>query len=312
MERAIPLLPRRLCAALAEAVGSLAFWLDRHGRAVALANLEAVFGATHPEAERRRIARRSYQVFARNMFDLFWSRRLTPENYTRYIELAGDVDPQFLNQTPKDAKTTGGIVIGSHSGNFEWGSIGFGFKGVRGMLVTETFKNPLLAPIFERMRGVSGNVAIPQEISMLRMLRALHRKEIAGLLIDLNLRPDQPAVVIDAFGRKMCVTHLHASLAQRTGAAFLPLETEPLPGGRVRAILHPPLAVPPGATVQEITQQCWNFFEARIRERPELWMWAYKHWRYRPQDAAPESYPFYANTNRKFEALLAQSTAPQA
>ena len=36
--------------------------------------------------------------------------------------------------------------------------------------------------------------------------------------------------------------------------------------------------------------------------RPELWLWAYKHWRYRPADAK-RPYPFYSNVSKKFEKL---------
>ncbi len=69
--------------------------------------------------------------------------------------------------------------------------------------------------------------------------------------------------------------------------------------------LHPPLAFPTGATRQEITQGCWDFFEPLIHERPELWLWGYKHFRYRPADApTPGRYPFYARPSREFERLL--------
>ena len=62
----------------------------------------------------------------------------------------------------------------------------------------------------------------------------------------------------------------------------MPAVTEPYPDGTLTAILHPGLTFPPDATLQEIAQQCWDFFEPILRKRPELWLWPYKHFRYRP------------------------------
>jgi lauroyl/myristoyl acyltransferase len=111
-------------------------------------------------------------------------------------------------------------------------------------------------------------------------------------------------VPITAFWRKVCVTFLHSVLVQRGGARLIPLDGIPLRGGRCQLIVNPSLSFPPGASRQEIAQACWNFFEPRIREQPELYMWAYKHFRYRPCDADPGDYPFYANVSSKFEELL--------
>ena len=44
---------------------------------MALENLRLTLGDTYSAAERDRIARASFQNFARAMLDLFWARRLT-------------------------------------------------------------------------------------------------------------------------------------------------------------------------------------------------------------------------------------------
>lgn len=296
--RAIPKLPRGLCLALARGLGSLAYRLDARGRRVALANLACAF-PERSEAERKRIARLSYQNFTRTMLDLFWSRRLTKENWRDYIELGGDIEG-FQRQ----CKEHGAVSMCIHWGNFEWSSHAVGFLGVPTTIVAETFKNPLLSEIFSQAREISGHTIIPQENSMLRLLKVVKRKGAAGMLCDLTLPPGQAAVPIDAFGRKMCVTFLYAVLAQRGGALIFPVDGIPLDDGRYRVVIHPALPVPGGAGVREIAQQCWDFYEPRIRERPELYLWAYKHWRYRPRAAAPGDYPFYANVSSKFEKLL--------
>src|SRR5438132_1648283 len=85
----IPLFSRRACYYLAQTGGALMPTFDRHHYKVALSNLEVAFGDQFSKHERRKIARKSFQHFARTMVDLFWSPRLTRENFRDYIECFG-------------------------------------------------------------------------------------------------------------------------------------------------------------------------------------------------------------------------------
>ena len=292
----IPRLPRKACVAFAKAVGALAFALDARGRAVALANLEAAFGERFNLNERKRIARASYQNFARTMLDLFWAPGLAkaPERWLRYENL------EIFHALQKSGRGFAAIV--THVGGFEWASIACGFAGSPGLIVAEAFKNPLLTPIFKRLREISGHQMIPQENSIIRMLKHTKRGGAVGALVDLNVPPTQAATVIGALGMEMCVTVLHSVIAQRAPALLLPITSEPLDDGTCRVRFHAPLEFARDTSLQQIAQGCWNAFEETIRAHPDLWMWSYKHWRYKPKDAT-RPYPFYANVSSKFEKL---------
>ncbi len=298
----VPKLSRRACIALARGLGAVAFRLDRRGREVALANLAAAFGETRSETDRRRIACASYQAFARTMLDLFWAQRITSENSAQYIRLENS---EAIATAVKSG--AGALFLLSHHGNFEWAHLAIGFAGYGGFGVQETFKNPLLTGLFTRVRGVAGNTVVEQDRSVLRFFKHLKKGGTAGLLIDLTLRPDQPAAVIDAFGLKMCVTFMHAELHRRTGAPLFVLQSIPENDGTCRVIVHGPFTFSPETPAHEIAQACWNLIEPMIRARPELWMWPYKHWRYKPRETTRE-YPFYAHHSSRFEKLLRSQT----
>ena len=123
------------------------------------------------------------------------------------------------------------------------------------------------------------------------------------MLLDLNVHPTQAATVIEGFGLKMCVTVLHAVLAERAGTLLVPFESVPLTDGTCRIVAHPPLDFPPGASRHEIAQRCWDFFEPILRADPEKWLWSYKHFRHRPR-GTDRPYPSYANDAPDFEKLL--------
>jgi Kdo2-lipid IVA lauroyltransferase/acyltransferase len=104
----------------------------------------------------------------------------------------------------------------------------------------------------------------------------------------------------------MCVPVLPAVLAERTGALLVPVETQPLEDGRCRVIAHAPIDVPEFSSVPDICQRCWLSLEPIIHSRPHEYLWAYKHFRYRPKNAK-RPYPPYSNESGKFEKLRSQA-----
>ena len=295
----IPRLARGSCVRLANALGEIACRLDRRGRAVALANIECALGDTLTPEQRLDAVRASYRNFARTMLDLFWAQRLTPEDWRAWMQPAGF--EEIRAQLAREKR--GVIFMGVHQGNWEWTNLVCGHLGFGNAVVVENFKNPRLTALFRTLREHSGETVLDQANSLRRMLTIVKRGGATGMLIDLNLRPTQAATVIEGFGMKMCVPLLHCALAQRANALLVPLTSEPRADGTVRIVAHPAVEFPPGASLAEIAQRCWDTFEPILRARPDLWLWPYKHFRYRPRDAGCE-YPAYSNDSAKFEKLL--------
>jgi lauroyl/myristoyl acyltransferase len=300
----LPRLSRRTCVRLGNALGAFACVLDRRGRAVALANLECAFGEHCSPSQRTQIARASHRNFVRTMVDLFWAAKLTPDDFHRFMHAEGFDEVRARMEREK----RGAVFMCVHQGNWEWASLTCGFLGFGNVVVAENFKNPRLTAIFSRLRQISGQTIVPQENSILRLLKIAKRGGATGMLIDLNLAPTQAATVIEGFGLKMCVPLLHAALAQRVGALLIPVETQPRDDGTCRVIAHPAIEHPPNASFAEIAQRCWDAFEPIILARPDLWLWAYKHFRYQPRTAI-RPYPAYANESAKFEKLLQNANA---
>ena len=299
----IPLCSRRVCYHLARTAGALLSFLDQHRYRVAVNNLEVAFGDRFTPHERRKIARESFQHFARTMVDLLWSPRVTRENFARYIEW------ENFEETARDTGPERSLIIACyHYGSFEWLSLACGFLDLKGTIISQEFKNSLLDPIFKKLREQSGHELVPRERGIIRLYKILRRKGRTALLVDLTVPPTQGAVAIDCFGLKTSVTFAHAWLNEQTGVPIIPAHCEPLLDGRYRLIFHPKIERTAEITHQQIAQACWNSFEPYVRKNPAPWLWMYKHWRYLP--ANPDRpYPFYANFYRPFEDLLQQDEA---
>jgi len=287
--RTIPLLSRPAAHRLARTLGDTAFRADKRGRGVALANLELVFGETKGEKEIRRIARDSYRSFARTVVDQFWSRRLNADNYEKYCRIEAD-DPNALEAV----RETGAIWVTPHYSNFEWLALAMGYRGYHFTIVAQDFKNESLTDLYRKNREHSGHEVIPQRGAIIRLLKNLKAGGHSAFLTDLTIRPSKAATVIECFGRKTCVTAIHAELMKRTG---LPRDDGTYTFRGFRA-----LRFGQDDTKQSIAQRCWDVFEPHIRENPAPWLWMYKHWRYEPK-AGPEGYPFYVRPSEAFERL---------
>src|SRR6516162_6049106 len=299
----IPLFSRRACYHLARTAGALLSFVDRQAYRVAVSNLEVAFGDRFPTRERRKIARESFQHFARTMVDLLWSPRLTKTNFSRYIKL------ENFEETARGTGPERSVMIACyHYSNFEWLSLACGFLDLKGTIISQEFKNSLLDPIFKKLREQSGHELVPRERGIMRLYKVLRRKGRTAMLVDLTVPPSQGAVAINCFGLETSVTSAHAWVHERTGVPIVPAHTEPLPDGRYRLVFHPKIENTAGMTPQQVAQACWDSFEPYVRQNPAPWLWMYKHWRYRP--AHPDRpYPFYANFYRPFEDMLEANKA---
>lgn len=294
-------LPFQSLRSIAQIFGSTVWAVDPRGRKVSLANLEAAFGSRFTEQERRSIGKKSYAAFARTMLELGWAPNMSREVIANLVDFEG------LEHTPChfDPKSPA-IYVSIHYANFEWLGLTGAYVAGNGPLIAQQFKNPLIGPIFDRLRQSTGNPIYLRERAMIRLLNALRQGGKIGFLVDLSLDPLMGTVAIDQFGGlKTSVTQMHAALALRTGAKLIPLECRPAPQGRYRLIYHPPLAFDKETPVQEIVQMTWNALEPAIHEAPENWLWAYKHWRFRPSSGDTSRYPFYSNPAKRFDRLLA-------
>ena len=292
----VPLLSRKGCYRFALALGGLMSILDRHGRKVALSNLEVAFGDRFSQREREQIVRESYQHFARTMLDLLWSSRLTAENFSKYIEL------ENFEETQRYGPERSIMIACYHYSNFEWLSAACAFLDLKGTIVSQEFKNSLLDPIFRKLRQQSGHELIPRQGGIVRLYKVLRRKGRTALLVDLTLHPKMPSVAIDCFGLKTNVTSAHAWLNEQTGVPIIPAHCEPLPNGRYRLVFHPKIETE-GRNYRQIAQACWNSFEPYVRKNPSPWLWMYKHWRYKPA-VAGRPYPFYARPHGRFDKRI--------
>jgi KDO2-lipid IV(A) lauroyltransferase len=291
----VPLLPHRFIVALSRAVGGCVYYFLGKPRQIALANLAAAYGDTRSEVDKQRIARASFQNFALTMFRLFWSPRLMRGGLKEAVE----VDPSSLELIRRLQGPGKGIIfLVMHYGDWELMGLATALLGFPSTIVTERMRNAGLEAIFTRLRAQTGHRIISQRFAVTKLLKALKRGENIALLIDFNALRDSGGVWVNFFGLPVYNTAAPAGLALHTGAPLVFAVSHPLPDGRMRLtyehVTTDAVTVDREAQLQAISQKCASHCEAVIREQPDPWLWSYKRWRYRLQEA-PGAYPFYSH-----------------
>ncbi len=278
----IPLLPRKSVLSAAKTIGTIAFYLDNRGRRLGRQSLSTAVrhgGLDLGTRSQDEVLKDCYQNFARGFFDLFWFSRLQNENVDQWIEVE---DESVILESIGSER--GAIFLTPHYGIFEWASLAVGLRGLSLDIVAQDFKNAALNEVISRARQYSGHRILSRQGAMLKLIRTARQGGNIAMLPDLNLKPQGAAVAINVFGLSTWMTAAHVEISRRYDAPMVLAVCEPQSDGR--AILRVLDVIHAGGsnshlTRTELTQMVWDRIESAVRQRPELWLWMYHHWRYR-------------------------------
>jgi KDO2-lipid IV(A) lauroyltransferase len=275
---------RRVCQGLAWA----SYWLWPRLRRVGLFNLSLAY-PQWSSRHRRGVLLGSFRSLGRMLADFAsfpcWNRG----NIEQLIIYDG-----FENYAEAKKKGKGVLFLTAHFGNWELSSFAHGLYGHPLNFVVREMDNPLLDALVNRYRCLSGGRAINKRESARETLRALHRGEAVGVLMDQNMLPGE-GVFVDFFGRLACTTTGPARIARKTGAALvLGLVIWDQNGKRYRLRFEPVEWIEREDPEEEIVVNTANFtrlIEAYVRRYPDQWLWVHRRWKTRPP-AEPPLYRF--------------------
>ncbi len=274
-------LPLPLLGRLGEAVGALLFLLVGKRRRIALTNL-ALCMPELPESQRRTIARRHFQAYARSVLErgvLWWA---SEARLRRLIQVEPAVPLAQIAARPT-------ILLCPHF-------VCLDVAGVAVMLETS------LCSIYMQQRNPDFDAALRRGRSRFRPVKLLTRAEgVKPILRAMReglpyfMLPDmdfgsKDAEFVPFFGVPAATLTAPARIAATTGAQVIPVLATFLPGYRGwKVTFYPPVPDFPGDDLLEATRRMNAFIEDRARETPAEYFWTHKRFKTRP----PGSPGFY-------------------
>lgn len=178
------------------------------------------------------------------------------------------------------------VFVAAHQANWNLPGVVSQQIGMPGSVLFRRRKNPHLEAIIERWRNqMPCGFIDADERAAKTMLDELRGGRCIGLFID---RRSSGGEEVPFFGIETPTPTVAARLALKTGAAFVAVRIERLPGVRFRITLHAPIVPDPDladhrVAARDMTAAANLLFESWIREHPEQWLSTAKRW---PKDVS--------------------------
>ena len=279
------LLPEPLMRRGGELMGRVASYVSRRRFALLRSHLLRVLGPV-PDLDRR--VRRMYASYGRYWAEVFWVRPRRKKSIVAHSSLEG---MEHLTAA-RDAGR--GIVLAlPHLGNWEVAGAMAEQIGLPVLAVAESLPNGRLTDWFVEVRRRLGiDVVIAgrgRRVSEV-LLRCLKSGGAIALLADRDLTGR--GLEVEFFGERTTIPAGPVSLADRTGAALLPVGCFFNSKRGHTFVVYPPVELPKGedraARLAEGAQQFAGVLEEIVRAAPEQWHLFQPNW---PSDRVAEPAP---------------------
>lgn len=272
-------MPQPMTRKLGNLLGDACYWLDRKHRRITMDNLAYALGDELDMQQQWSLARDIFRNMGQILFEVGWFLSATPDALNRCIRIDG-----MENFQAAFDKGKGALIITAHLGNWELLSI----VGNRLPIPINVVYRPLdfmpLDLFFNQLRSRFGAKLIPSRQAMLKVVRALKKKEAVTILMDQSV-DWYDGVWVDFFGRRTATSIGVAMIAMKTRSPVVPVFLYREKYG-FRVVFDKAIdPVVTGDKTRDIESNTLNFsraIEQGIRRHPEQWFWVHRRWKNRP------------------------------
>jgi KDO2-lipid IV(A) lauroyltransferase len=280
----IRILPRPAAVGLMGRIGWLAYFLLSRARRDTERHLHLAYGDQKTNPEIRDMARQVFVDLGRNAADAIRLPVLIRQGLDRFVKCTG---AEHLDRAL--ARGRGAIIITGHIGSWELLGAYLAHRGYRLAGVGAELYDPRLNKMVVEMRELAGYPTIPRGPQGVReILRWLRSGGVLGILIDQDTRVD--GVFVDFFGRPAYTPIGPVVLAQKTGAAIVPVAIHRQADGshlvEFRQEINLQCTGDLRADRVENVRRCSKAVEEFIRQHPTQWVWMHERWKTQPEEKA--------------------------
>jgi KDO2-lipid IV(A) lauroyltransferase len=233
-------------------------------------------------AERNRIAEKFYQHFSELFLEMVLLIRLKPRKKSRRIRLH---NPEVLQGAFEQKQNI--IIMGGHYGNWEWNLLPILASGYRAIAVYKPQSSLIADQLMRSIRLKPGVILVPMKETLRVIKREIEEKNSPFALF---LVADQiPARGDIRFWTKFLNQDTAfftggEKLSKRFGMPVYYIDQVKNSFGRYEARMT---SVHDGVSpVAEgvVTTAFAGLIETSIKEKPHLWLWSHRRWKYRREE----------------------------
>jgi len=277
--RLVQALPLRWVARLGRGGGALGFWLDARHRRVALANLQACFGAERSSDEIRAIATENFRRIGENFACAIKTAAMSMEELAPHIEFVGA--EKALAPAGKERPRHVVAAIG-HFGNFElYARFNRCTEGYELATTYRGLRQPSFDRLLQSLRERSGCRYFERRFDAAALKEFMNRDGvILGLLADQHA--GDHGLRLPFLGRDCSTSAAPAIFALRyhcvlmTGICYrVGLAQWRIEAGEEIPIMEAGQPRPTTAIMADVNRA----FETAVRRDPANWFWVHNRWK---------------------------------
>ena len=273
----VTFLPRSLEVRLGRGLGRFMLAVDWKRKKIALANMARCL----PEldaAGRQKLLADNYSHYGILFLELLHYFSPFPNHYRAYARRITALEGYELWKAAHD-RGQGVIFISGHLANWEMMVAAGGLRGMKVNLVTRHLKPEWLHKHIEARRLSVGCRGIYQPRTLPALLKALRRGEDIGFAIDQYMPPPMGSPA-PFFGTVVDSLTAIGPLAQRTGAAIMPVAQIREADGFVHIVIFPELDLGEDrADPSRAATRLNGVIEGLIRKNPAQWLWVHRRFK---------------------------------
>jgi KDO2-lipid IV(A) lauroyltransferase len=263
-------LPARPLYAFAVAMGEVGYVLWTTKRRIAKHNFSIVLGRPSTDREVARVARRSFRNFAKYIVEIMRFPSLGVADFERLVTVEGS---EHLRGALAHGK--GVIFVSIHFGNFELGGARIA-DGIPLNVIADELENQRLMDLLVGNRAHKNITLLTPDGAAKKVLHALRRNEMVGLMMDLGPRAQAfDNVEAEFFGTPTSFPAVAASLARVSGAPIVVAVAVRQSDNTFTGIALPPIFVErtkqAAEDVQRATQAIARGLEGFVTRWPDQW-----------------------------------------
>lgn len=277
------ILPRKTALTLGERLGRATdnLWLSRHK--IIISNLGIAFGDKLTEADKEELSKKIFGNIGMTIAEMARFPDTSKDDIFKLVSANGDDTFQEAIDYGK-----GAILVSSHFGNWELMAAYVSAMGFPVDFLVRGQHNKLVDKYLASLRRSLGVRVIHSDKSggMKEILRAIKQNRQVAIASDQHA--GSQGIIVKFFGRLVSVPRAPAVLSFRTGAPIITGHIYRNPDNthfcEFDMPLYPDLNADLDDEILRLTRIYTGRIEDAIRNRPELWLWTHRRFKYVPKE----------------------------
>ena len=272
----ITLLPLPVLYLLSDFIYFILYYLVGYRKKTVFQNLEKSLLDKSPQ-EIDRIARKFYRQLCDYFIESAYRIHMGENENARRLHY---INPELLKNYYNQGKSI--VLLLSHYGNWEFPTRISKLSSHDILAIYKPLQNKYFDRLFLQLRGQFGAIGIPMESTLRTLLTYQRNNKLAVLYTIADQRPQWTSIQhwTTFLNQDTPVIIGPEKIARRFNLPVYFLDLQKIRRGYYSAELKPICENPKDVPEFDITRKYLAMLERNILERPELWLWSHKRWKY--------------------------------